>query len=284
VSQVRGSDLSRLVSNEAIALLAAFVLVVVGGSALAERYVDPSAQLLTKTAAAAEQAGSYRFVTTQRYSGEVPRGGAYAAGVQLSGFVDLDADVSRFETVINLGRIDAKCAYMSIGDDLYVAVHPSRRNEFGASWLRTSGERSLAAANLQGLRPDQLNEHSVKFFAGLEPAGEATVRGVRTTRYRGEVDIAALAGGRTTPRAQIELGRTLPVSVYIDEDGLLRRLTIEISSARRFGVTFTTDLFDYGRDARITRPAPGAVKAGNAQMFAVACYPKTFPGTPTPRR
>lgn len=274
---------SRLATNEAVALLVGFLSLIVGSAALADRYIDPSAELLSRTAAAAEREGTYRFVTQQRYSGDVPTEPGYAAGVQLQGAVDIDAGTTRFETLINLGRVEANCTYLTADDNLFISVHPSRRKEIGASWLRTRAQGAIAAASLQGLRPDQLSARSAKLFDGLEPDGTATIRGVRTTRYRGKVDIAALAGGRTTQRGTtLGLGRTLPVAVYIDEDDLLRRLTIEITSVRRFSVTFTTDIYDYGEDVRITRPPANTVKQGNAQSVAVACYPKAFPRAPAP--
>lgn len=281
------ANLSRLAKDEAVALLAGFLVLVVCGAALADRYIDPSADLLTRTAAAAQREGTYKFLTQQRYSGDVPKdAGGYTAGVQLQGAVDIDAGTTRFETLINLGRIEAKCTYLTADDDLFVSVHPSRRNEVGASWLRTRAEGAIAAANLQGLRPDQLNTRSAELFEGLEPDGTATIRGVRTTRYRGEVDIAALAGGASSQGgAALQLGRTLPVAVYIDDDDLLRRLTIEIRAVGRFSVTYTTDIYDYGDDLRITRPAANTVKQGDAQSVAVACYPKVFPRVPgTPSR
>lgn len=273
------THLWRLAKNDAVALLVGFLALVVCGAALADRYIDPSAELLARTAAAAEREGTYRFVTEQRYRGDVPKAGVGStAGLQLQGAVDIDAGTTRFQTVISLGRIEAKCTYLTADDDLFVSVHPSRRSEIGASWLRTRAEGAIAAANLQGLRPDHLNARSAKLFENLEPDGSATVRGIRTTRYLGEVDIAALAGGAAVRReAALRLGRTLPVAVYIDDEDLLRRLTIEISSVRRFSVSFTTDIFDYGEELRITRPPTNTVKQGNAQSVAVACYPKVFP-------
>lgn len=281
-----GTILSRFASSEAVALLCAFLLLVVGGAALADRNIDPSAELLRRTTAAAERAGAYRFVTSQRYAGDLPKGSAYSAGVLLQGGVDIDAGVTQFDTVVELGRIEAKCSYLTIGDDLFVSVHPSRRKDLGASWLRVRAEGAIAVANLQGLRPDQLDERTLRLFEGLEPDGRATIRGVRTTRYRGEIDIAAFASSPSAQRAVTkQVGRTLPIAVYIDDDDLLRRLTIELGAGRRAGVTFTTDLFDYGDQIRVRRPPAGAVKMGDRNSFAVACYPKVFPRTsPVPAR
>ena len=265
-------------------LLAAFLVTVVGAGALADRYVDPSGELLKRTAAAAKREGSYRFTTSQKYSGEYAESAKYAAGVRLSGGVDIRSGVTRFDTLIQLPGVSAKCTYLTIGDDLYVSVHPSRRNELGASWLRAKADGALANAALQGLRPDELNTEAADLFAGLEEDGEATVRGVRTTKYSGKVDIAALAGSAADNPAieRSGVGRSLPVEVYIDDEDLLRRVTILITAAKSFSVRFTTDLYDYGKPLDAKAPPATSVKDAQAPDVAVACYPTTFPTAKPP--
>jgi hypothetical protein len=271
-----------LLRTEAVMLLAAFGVCVVGAGALADRYVDPSGELLQRTAAAAAREGSYRFETSQQYSGEYARSARYAAGVRLSGGVDIDAGITRFDTLIQLPGITAKCTYVTVGDFLYVAVHPSRRQVLGASWLRAKATGVLASAVLQGYRPDELDTKAANLFIDLEENGRATVRGVRTTRFSGRVDVAALAGSATdNPAIEASgVGRSLPVDVYIDDEDLLRRLTITITAAKAFSVRFTTDRFDYGKPLDAKAPPSAAVKDARAPDVAVACYPSTFPGTP----
>ena len=273
--------MSRFLRTEAAILLAAFLVAVVGAGALADRYIDPSGELLKRSAAAAERQGSYRFTTYQRYGGDYARSARYAAGVTLSGGVDLRSGVTRFDTVIRLPGVIAKCTYLTIGDDLYVSVHPSRRRELGATWLRAKADGTLANATLQGLRPDELDTDAANLFSGLRENGRATVRGVRTTRYSGTVDIAALAGSAADNPAleRTGVGRTLPVEVYIDDHDLLRRITILITAARSFSVRFTTDRFDYGKQLGAKAPPPASVKDARAPDVAVACYPTTFPGS-----
>jgi hypothetical protein len=263
-------------------VLAAFLVLVVGAGALADRYVDPSGELLRRTAAAAEREGSYRFTTSQKYSGEYARSARYAAGVRLSGGVDVKAGVTRFETLIQLPGITSKCTYLTIGEHLYVSVHPSRRTQLRASWLRAKATGALASAALQGVRPDELNTKAANLFAKLEEDGRANVRGVETTRYSGKVDVAALAGSSSDNPALEEsgVGRTLPVEVYIDDADLLRRVTIVITAAKSFTVRFTTDLYDYGKPLGATAPPSGSVKDARAPDVAVACYPNTFPSSP----
>jgi hypothetical protein len=275
---------ARFIRTEAALLLAAFLVAVVGAGALADRYVDPSGELLKRTAIAGAREGSYRFTTSQRYSGEYAASARYAAGVRLSGGVDIRSGVTRFDTLIQLPGVSAKCTYLTIGDDLYVSVHPSRRNELGASWLRAKADGALANAALQGLRPDELNTEAANLFAGLEEDGHATIRGVRTTKYSGKVDIAALAGSAADNPAieRSGVGRSLPVEVYVDDKDLLRRVTIVITAAKSFSVRFTTDLYDYGKPLDAKAPPATSVKDARAPDVAVACYPTTFPTAKPP--
>lgn len=273
--------MSRFLRTEAAILLAAFLVAVVGAGALADRSIDPSGELLRKSAIATERAGSYRFMTSQKYSGAYAESARYAGGVQLSGAVDIRSGISRFDTLIQLPGVNAKCTYLNIADDLYVNVHPSRRRALGATWLRTKRTGILAATALQGLRPDELDTKAAGLFTDLEESGRATVRGVRTTKYVGRVDIAALAGSAADNPVveRTGVGRTLPVEVYIDDEDLLRRTTIVITAARSFTVRFMTDRFDYGKRLDAKAPPAASVKDGRAQDVAVACYPTTFPGS-----
>jgi hypothetical protein len=254
----------------------------VGAGALADRYVDPSGELLKKTAAASQRAGSYRFTTSQQYSGEYAKSARYSAGVRLTGGVDINDGVTRFDTLIQLPGITSKCTYLTVGEHLYVSVHASRRRQLGASWLRAKATGALATATLQGVRPDELNTKAANLFDGLEEDGRATVRGVQTTKYTGEVDVAALAGSSVDNPAleRSGVGRALPVEVYVDDDDLLRRVVIVITAAKSFTVRFTTDLYDYGKPLGAKPPPASAVKDARASDVAVACYPSTFPDSP----
>lgn len=236
---------------------------------------------MRRSAAAAKRAGSYRFETYQRYGGEYAKSARFAAGVRLNGAVDVRSGVTRFDSLIELPGVTAKCTYLAIGDDFYVSVHPSRRTELGATWLRSTSDGTVANATLQGLRPDELDTEAANLFSDLEEDGRATVRDVKTTRYTGRVDIAALAGSASDNPIfeRSGVGRSLPVEVYIDDDDLLRRITIIITAARSFSVRFTTDRFDYGKRLDAKPPPASSVKDARAPDVAVACYPTTFPGS-----
>jgi hypothetical protein len=105
----------------------------------------------------------------------------------------------------------------------------------------------------------------------VKELGAATVRGVKTTRYQGVIDLELYAkqleksgGGKAAARSirkVIELtGRsTMPIELWIDKDSLVRRMTWEQAVSAAAGQDPTTvkarmELFDYGADVHVVIP------------------------------
>jgi len=104
------------------------------------------------------------------------------------------------------------------------------------------------------------------FSGDLEQVGRESVRGVDTTHYRATLDpekIAAevgkskgggdLVGGLVDQVKQAGL-REIPVDVWVDDDMLLRRLELKVSSTQSGDATFTMELYDYGEPVDVTPP------------------------------
>ncbi len=106
---------------------------------------------------------------------------------------------------------------------------------------------------------------------GGEPTvvGEEAVRGVDTTHYRVEVDLdEALANVPEAQRDTVEAsldqlgdleGAAIPVDVWIDDDGLPRRVQLDLSTALGAiagdgTMQMTMELFDYGEAVDIEVP------------------------------
>jgi hypothetical protein len=95
--------------------------------------------------------------------------------------------------------------------------------------------------------------------------GREVVRGARTAHYRVELEVAPIAerSSAAVRRAIEEDGRrVVPVDVWIDAEGLIRRLRWD----NRFGVgdtsariVVTTEYFDFGADVTIEVPTPEQV-------------------------
>jgi hypothetical protein len=108
---------------------------------------------------------------------------------------------------------------------------------------------------------------------GPTKIGEEEVRGVPTSRYRAAVDLNALeqkappgqAGDWSayvqTLRDRIGLD-FIPVEVWVDEDGLVRRVYHEYGfAAEGTSAIVTTELYDFGVDVSAKPPRGGQVTA-----------------------
>jgi hypothetical protein len=100
-------------------------------------------------------------------------------------------------------------------------------------------------------------------------AGTDTVRGVATTKYTATISLAdalaqAPADQRERLQAQLDqLGTdaSMPVTVWVDEDGLPRRMTMDLTGlagpgtdAEGAAVAITIEYFDYGEPVDIQIP------------------------------
>jgi hypothetical protein len=201
----------------------------------------------------------------------------------LEGIIDTKNKLSRTVTSINVLGVSTKCTYVSKEPEtIYVNVHPTRRAEFGAQWLSSDVKSAIAGVNFP-IRPDQLDDDPERYFGDLEDDGTAGINGVPTTKYSGTFDLASLypQGGDATP-LPVEIDSKIPVSVFVDDDDLLRRIKLEVSSSENISIGFTIDFFDYGKAAALSEPPAAETKAGRPEQIATACFPKNLgaPGAP----
>lgn len=105
----------------------------------------------------------------------------------------------------------------------------------------------------------------------VKEVGDATVRGVKTTRYKGVIDLERYAkqlekkgGGKAAAasiRKVMELSgtTTMPVELWIDDDSLVRRMVWNQTVSATAGeapttVKATMEMFDYGADVDVVIP------------------------------
>lgn len=106
---------------------------------------------------------------------------------------------------------------------------------------------------------------------GITKIGEEEVRGVPTSRYRAAVDLNLLEG-QAPPGKEAEwaayvqtlrdrLGLAfIPVEVWIDDEGLVRRFNHEYGfSTEGTTAVVTTELFDFGIPVNVQAPPPDEV-------------------------
>jgi hypothetical protein len=150
----------------------------------------------------------------------------------------------------------------------------------GKPWFGLDLDKSLKQAGLGSLDftqqqdPAQTLQYLRAASAGVKESGSATLRGVETTRYVGRLDFRkALAAGLDRlelPAAERQRARQgmkrmldqlgakgVPFEVFVDKDGLLRRLTMDSSMqilGRQLAMKLSMDYFDFGVDVNVQAP------------------------------
>jgi hypothetical protein len=149
----------------------------------------------------------------------------------------------------------------------------------GARWIQLELQTVADASGLdfgplvQGSQadPTQYLLWLAALGPGVTKVGEEDVRGVPTSRYRATVDLSlleqqALPGKEAEWSAYVQTLRDrlglafIPVEVWIDEGGLVRRLDHEYGfSTEGTTAAVTTELFDFGIPVNVQAPSPDEV-------------------------
>lgn len=102
----------------------------------------------------------------------------------------------------------------------------------------------------------------------VEKVGEESLFGTETTHYRATVDVEQLvdnapANVQKAVRASgmVHEGATLPVDVWVDDAGLMRRLDLKGQLGDVDNVALRLDLYDFGTDVDVKVPPPSKVFA-----------------------
>lgn len=254
--------------------------------------VDPGdAELVALRGApdAAAEAGSARFEMTFSFDGpdgpvEMVATGAYDRD-RLSMELDLGSllqDLGGAAGGAAPAGFDAPMQVVVSEETVYLRVPLLEALTGTSGWLSAAADELGAGADALGVtgattHPARLLETLRGITADLDGRGEEEVRGVTATRYAGTIDLDdVLAGAPADERAQLEaeldqLGapgsRSVPVEVWIDADGLVRRLSMRFDGIAAdegpIGVpgsaTMTLELFDFGLPVEVELPAPGEV-------------------------
>ena len=257
-----------LVPLVALALLAAAVLGLRGGG------VEGDA--VAAAAAKTGEAGSSRvaFQLTGNVLGQEVR-------LRGQGAFDYEAGRGRFELDASSLAGGAAVEVRALDSTLYVRM-PEALSLFVPSvkpWLAVQGDTSLDAFGLGELQqsPGELLTLLRASSTRVTKTGTAVVRGVETTRYTAQLELtkaleanAASFGLTAAEREQLERaaeqlrrqakGTTVPVGVFVDGDGLVRRLTLESNGER-----VTVDFWDFG--AKVDVQAPPAADVADATQL-----------------
>ena len=175
-----------------------------------------------------------------------------------------------------------------LGSTLYMRM-PSVAGAFvpqGKQWLSFDLGAALDKAGLGGLNAASMQQDPSQFLTLLrassidvKEAGSDTVRGADVTRYTAKLDLrrsvdASLDQLELTDEQEAALRRaakqladqvgtkTIPVEVFVDADGRLRRLNMDLSmivQGQRLATEQTVDYYDFGVDVDVDAPPASQV-------------------------
>jgi hypothetical protein len=278
-----------------LGVLAAALLAGCGGTGGGSALQPLTPKQLTDSAAASADANSARFTFGMQmtvpgvddpfsFSGD----GAFDAG---SGRASMSIDMSSFAKLlgqafgafggtVDLGDAD-KWKIEAVQDGLTVYMRfplIAEKLPQGKTWVKLD---VAAAAKAQGVDLDQLKQFTendprktldyLRAVAGkIVPVGREDVRGVDTTRYKATIDLLAYKDlmpaaqrekvGSAFDQAVQQLGlRYLPVDLWVDDDGLVRKMVMAMSvnapsGSEQAEMSMTFELFDYGKAVDIELP------------------------------
>jgi hypothetical protein len=268
------------------------------GAAVADRGAEPvDVELIASAVDDVTAASTGRFVMTLAYEGVPGLDGAVITG---EGEYDYGSSASR--VAIDLGSVgpgpdgggtapsDGSIETVTIGTTAYVGAGPlARFLPADAAWIRLDLAELAGESSLDGLQPDSFGPapgmdprsslEQLQAVADVTEVGRADVRGVPTRHLAGELrlgDVAAqldapardslsgLYGGDLEALADV----TVPIEVYVDAQGLIRRVHQRLEFDELAPVLdgaepgeldgavmeFTIDYFDFGADITVEAP------------------------------
>ena len=226
---------------------------------------------VASAAAKTEEAGSSRIALELA-------GNMLGRDVALRGQGAFDYDASRGQIELDASSLvpGARVEVRAIDSTLYIHIPAGLSFWFPSvkPWLAVRGGRSLDAFGLGELQqdPGQLLGIVRASSTRVAKTGTAVVRGVETTRYTAQLELtkaleanADALGLNEQERQQLrraaeELRRqaqrqTLPITVFVDDEGLVRRLTLSSGGDR-----ISVDFWDFGADVDVQSPPAADVQ------------------------
>ncbi|HEX2294539.1 MAG TPA: hypothetical protein VHN37_04445 [Actinomycetota bacterium] len=212
-------------------------------------------------AAAAEQAadaGSARM--TMSLSMDVP---GETMELDAEGAMDFDREVAEMTMTMSGGGVPAGTEVDVVleGDYMYMRFPKELSGPVDAGWLRmniTEAPGPTQGQSVFSQDPAQMLQLLRGASEDIEEVGTEEVRGVTTTHFRATLSIEKMLDQapdqESAERLRSRLDgfeglETIPADVWIDADGLPRRMTVEMTfeaGGESGGVDMSMDMFDFG--------------------------------------
>jgi hypothetical protein len=238
---------------------------------------------IAASAAATQEAGSARVDMRMRLTGLPQAGEVSGTGSGVIAFADRRAQLA-FRMSLPQAGMTLDMVERMVGPVLYIRSPMYAALNHGKPWIKLDLERAgraqgldlNALMNSQSSDPAQMLSYLEASSDSITRVGSGVVHGVTATHYHVVVDLAKAARNapfsarpavrRAVMRAAAMLGiRTLPVDVWIDADGLVRRESLRMplrapSLPAGLAMSFTMDLYDFGVPVHVTAPPASQVE------------------------
>jgi hypothetical protein len=252
--------------------------------------VDTAAAATVRGAADAE-------LTTGRFEITLALGAGGPGAVAVSGSFDRDAGQAAVD--VDLGGVLGGLAASVPGSDqplqavvdgtaVYLRV-PGLEPLTGTSGWVSADVAALAGLDTTGLLgpgggdPTAVLEMLRGVSDDLETVGTEEVRGVATTRYHATLDLGAALDGAAPGilgemeaafSDQLDAVRSVPIDVWVGEDGIPRRLVLSLAvddpAGEEMTSTMTVELFDLGEPVVIEVPPADEVSSLDSLVGGMA--------------
>jgi hypothetical protein len=248
-----------------------------GGDTLS---LDPVASAATKTT----EAGSshVEFTIAMKVDGQsVDMTGSGAVDFdELRGTLTYDMQVPEVGDVRMEMRMVGTKMYMRMPSELVGEALPEGKEWIGLDLDKALDEMGMGGVDLTAQQdPAKILQYLRSAGAQVREDGTASVRGVETKRYVGEMDFRrALEAGleqsgmskEEQKQARAEMRKVLkqlksakiPIEVFIGSDELVRRITMKMDMAvagERIDMSIQMDYFDFGIDVDVAAPPAASV-------------------------
>jgi hypothetical protein len=243
-----------------------------GNGTPAEQASGSSSQVaVVQAASRTAESSSARFSFTASLSGGAVEGSWSGEGAFAGEQAKLILDLSGLGA--GAGAFAAgKTEMVSDGLVAYMKVPPSLAQAFPGekTWIKMDLAKLGEAQGIDLAQLMQFNQSNptgaLRYLRGatksFETVGEEDVRGVATTRYHGTVDLQKVAAAeppavRTAYERLVEISgaTTVPLDVWIDADGLARRVQYDQPLGSGQGTLYLSmDLYDFGVDVDVEIP------------------------------
>jgi hypothetical protein len=232
--------------------------------------------LVAVSAAATADAGTARAAYTMRMTGLAGASAVTARGTGAVDFASRSTELNMHMTIPQAG-MTVDMSERLVGTTIYMRS-PLLAGATGKPWIKldlqafgkAQGLDMSAAMSSGGSDPTQMLAFLNGASDSIDRVGTERVRGTQTTHYHVVVNLlkiadtvpaAKRAAVRRTFQREVDLmgTHTMPIDVWIDSEGLVRREHLEIAMSPAtvttpIGMEMTIEFFDFGAPVHVVAP------------------------------